>query len=214
MLTIGVLTGMRPDLLAQTLEAFSSRQPDLWQSAIKVVVHNTGDRPTREVLDEYEWDDRLTLHGELRSIAEASEQLLAVADDAGQEYFLRLEDDWEATSAAWWNDAVELLKKAGQVRLRRSDEKVLATHRVTKQQIIWKQQPSGHLWSRSAHYTHNPSLMRTADAVSLSGYSDEIDAARRYLEAGWATAQLVPGVFRHLGHREQGLSLKWSQDGR
>lgn len=211
MLTIGVLTGMRPDLLAQTLEAFSSKQPSIWEEATKVVVHNSGDRPTRDVLDEYDWDDRLTLHGPLRSIAEASHQLLALADDAGEEYFLRLEDDWEATSAAWFDDAVDLLKLSGQVRLRRSDEPVMANHRVTKKRINWQAQPSGHLWSRSAHYTHNPSLMRTADAVSLTGYSDEIDAARRYHDAGWASAQLIPGVFRHLGHREQGLSLKWRQ---
>lgn len=211
MLTIGVLTGLRPELLAATLEAFSSKQPDLWQEATRVVVHNTGDRATQEVLDEFDWDDRLTLHGELRSIAEASQHLLALADDAGEEYFLRLEDDWEATGAAWWDDAVDLLKTSGQVRLRRSDEKVLADHRITKKPIVWKVQQGGHLWSRSAHYTHNPSLMRTDDAVSLSGYADEIDAARRYLDAGWASSQLVPGVFRHLGHRTQGLSLKWAQ---
>ena len=211
MLTIGVLTGLRPALLHRTLTAMRDKQGDVWESATRVVVHNTGDAETAAVLDMFEWDERLTLHGELLSIAEASQHLLRLAGEADNPFYMRLEDDWEATAATWIDDACALLERVGQVRLRHWEEPVLTKHRVTKKWINWQELPTGHLIAESAHFTHNPSLMYTWDAVALGGYTDEIDAARRMHEAGWASAQLVPGVFRHLGDKRKGLSLKWSK---
>lgn len=212
MLTIAVLTGRRPALLKQTLEAFERHHPDVWHDATRVVVHNTGDVETAEVLDGYEWDARRVLDGELRSIAQASLHLIELAAQADQRYVLRLEDDWEALPVPFYDDAVRLLDEiGGQVRLRAYDERVLAQHRITKQRIVWTTRADGHRVTRSAHYTHNPSLMRTWDLVAMSGYDDEIDAARRFLDAGHATSQHVPGAFRHLGDRAAGLSLKWSE---
>lgn len=210
MLTLAVLTGLRPALLTRTLEAFRTRQPDLWHSATRTVVHNTGDPATAEVLDRYEWADRLELTGPLLPIAQASQHLIAQAALADEPFVLRLEDDWEVDGTAFFDDAVGLLAEARQVRLRRADERVLTHHRITKAPIRWRETEDGHLWAPSAHYTHNPSLMRTWDLVALSGYSDEIDAARRFHEAGWSSAQHRPGAFRHLGDRADGLSLKWA----
>lgn len=210
MLTITVLTGRRPALLEQTLRSMAERQTEVWEMATRTVVHNGGDPETADVLDRYEWHDRKTLQGRLRTIGEASQYLLKQAADADNLYVMRLEDDWEATSSVWLQDAVALLDEVGQVRLRHYDEPVLRKHRVTKEPIVWRTQTSGHKVTRSAHFTHNPNLMRTWDAVSLGGYEDEMDATRRYHEAGWKSAQLVPGVFRHLGHKNKGLSLKWS----
>jgi len=209
-LTIAVLTGLRPALLFRTLEAFEERQPDVWHAATRTVVHNTGDRATAEVLDLYEWDDRLELTGPLLPIAQASQHLIAQAALADRAFVLRLEDDWEVDRTPFWDEAVNLLGDARQVRLRKAAEPVMTRHRITKDPIRWRETEDGHLWAPSAHYTHNPSLMRTWDLVALSGYSDEIDAARRYHDAGWSTAQHVPGAFRHLGDRSENLSLKWS----
>jgi hypothetical protein len=213
--TVAVLTGRRPELLAATLTAFADRQPTLWEAAAKVVVHNTGDPATAEVLDRYPWDDRVVLDGRLRGIAEASQHLIKAVATADRRHVLRLEDDWIVTSTDFYRDAAVILDdrelNVGQVRLRLADEKVLPNHRVTRQPIRWRQLDDGHRWAPSAHYTHNPSLMRTWDYAAMAGYADEIDAARRYLQGGWSSAQHVPGAFRHAGDRDLGLSLKWTE---
>lgn len=212
-LTIAILTGRRPELLARTLAAMVEHQPDLWAAAAKVVVHNTGDAETAAVLDEHDWHLRVVLNGRLHGIAEASHYLIRAACEADRRYVLRLEDDWLADPVDWYPRSVELLESdlnVGQIRLRRSAEKVLAKHRVTKREIRWRKLDDGHQWAPSAHYTHNPSLMRTWDNAAIAGYTDEIDAARKFLAGGWSTVQHVPGAFAHAGHRDEGLSLKWS----
>ena len=214
-LTVAVLTGQRPELLTATLAAIAERQPDLWAAAAKVVVHNTGDRATADVLDAYPWDRRVTLTGPLRGIAEASQHLIKAAAEVDRRHVLRLEDDWICDGVDFYPDAAAILDDAelnvGQVRLRRAVEKVLPNHRVTRQPIRWRQLDTGHRWAPSAHYTHNPSLMRTWDYAAMAGYADEVDAARRYLQAGWSSAQHVPGAFWHAGDRSLGLSLKWTK---
>lgn len=206
MLTIAVLTGHRPALLSATLEAMASRQAGIWGTATRVVVHNGADPATSEVLDRYQWHHRTVLEGRLRSIAEASQYLMQLVADADQPYVMRLEDDWEADETVWWDDAVGLLEECGQVRLRKADEPVMTDHRITGRPIRWQDTTNGHRWAPSAHFTHNPTLMRTWDLIALAGYTDEVDAARRMVDAGWASAQHQPGVFRHLGAGR--LSLK------
>lgn len=214
--TIAVLTGQRPELLSRTLDAMAENQPDLWAAAAKVVVHNSGDAATASVLDAHDWQARVVLDGRLRGIAEASQHLILEACRQDRRYVLRLEDDWIVDQTEFVDTSVRLLESdlnVGQVRLRRSSEIVMAKHRVTKLPIRWRDTIHGHRWAPSAHYTHNPSLMRTWDNAALVGYSDEVDAARRFHAAGWSSAQHIPGAFAHAGDRDQGLSLKWSRAG-
>jgi hypothetical protein len=212
--TIAVLTGKRPALLEATLAALVTNQPELYAAAAKVVIHNTGDPETAEVLDRYVWDERVVLKGKLRGIAEASQHLIKAAALADRRHVLRLEDDWLVSSRPFYAEAAALLEdpelNVGQIRLRDASETVMVKHRVTKKPMIWRELDNGHLWAPSAHYTHNPSLMRTWDYAAMAGYTDEIDAARRFFEAGWSTVQHVPGAFVHAGDKNRGLSLKWS----
>lgn len=210
-LTIAVLTGQRPELLARTLSSFVRHQGAIWGDAVRVVVHNSGDEATAEVLSEYEWHVERTIIGELLSIGEASAHLLELVGEADSTYVLRLEDDWQVDATPFFDDSVRLLEDVGQVRLRKFHEPVLTSHRITKKPIRWVKHETGHYVTESAHYTHNPALMRTWDAVALGPYSDELHASRKFVEAGWASAQHLPGAFRHLGDRKAGLSLKWRE---
>ena len=118
-------------------------------------------------------------------------------------YVVHLEDDWAASTLAddWLVRAVDVLASepdVGQVRLRRADECVLAHHMLTGEPIRWR---GDGLKRRAdaAHFTFNPSLLRAADVRRLLPWASEADAQRRFLDAGFATVQLLPGVFRHLG---------------
>jgi hypothetical protein len=57
--------------------------------------------------------------------------------------------------------------------------------------------------AKNAHYTLNPTLMRTSD-LPWPAFGEN-DAQRRFLQTGLWSAQLVPGVFHHIG---EGKSLR------
>lgn len=193
-LTINVLTGRRPELVQRTLDSFATNHPQVWGMATRTVLHNGGDQETSDVLDRFEWHDRQTLD-RLLPIGEATARLAGQAKDAGCELVLRLEDDWEARPGDWWDDAAGLLEVVGQVRLRRSDERVSARCMVCRQTTRWKQHGNGE--TGHAHFTYNPTLMTLGTLLALFPHRDEQDAMRRFHPR--PVGRLLPGVFAHIG---------------
>ena len=133
----------------------------------------------------------------------ARSRLLAdIAARDGVQYVLMLDDSWWAGTLdpSWLHRARELLADdpaIGQVRLRHASERVLPTHMCTGRPIDWVEH-DGHLRSDDAHFTYNPSLIRARDVATLVPSRDEAEAQRRFRRAGFATAQLRPGVFHRL----------------
>jgi hypothetical protein len=183
-LNINVLTGRRPDLLQRTLDSFTVNHPDVWESAVRTVLHNGGDPQTAAILDRHTWHDR-HVTDRLLPIGEATTLLTARSAAHGTDLMLRLEDDWEAEPGGWWDDAVTLLDGgAAQVRLRKASEPVSARCMVCRQ--------PGHL-----HFTFNPTLTYTKTWTSLLPIVNERDAMRKFHRQ--PAAQLQPGVFAHIG---------------
>lgn len=137
-------------------------------------------------------------------IGDATSRLIAaVVERPGVRHVLHLEDDWEAepSDPAWLKAARGLLDAQpaiGQVRLRHSEEPVLPYHMLTRRPIRWSHQGAFRL-SPEAHFTFNPSLLRAADVRRIFPCHSEFEAQRQFLRARFSTAQLVPGVFRHIG---------------
>lgn len=201
---VTVLTGKRPELLKQLIRSL----PDgLLSSA--VALHAGGDEETRRVLGntldrggsliEHEPDS----DGKLRSIGENVSELAQVAAGSGRKYWLHLEDDWQLATLR--DDWLETAKRAleddavAQVRLRHIGDPTLKRHMVTGQPIRWRDTQAGWLLA-SAHWTFNPSLIRTADIAKVFPVADESDAQHRAVDAGLTTvAQLYPGAFWHTG---------------
>jgi hypothetical protein len=183
-LNINVLTGRRPDLLEKTLDSFATHHPDIWESAVRTVLHNGGDPQTAAILDRYEWHDRHTTD-RLLPIGEATTLLTARSAAHGTDLMLHLEDDWRAEPADWWDQAVAALDAgADQVRLRRSNEQVSPRCLVCRK--------TGH-----RHFTFNPTLTYTETWTALLPVASERDAMRKF--HGRHAAQLQPGVFTHIG---------------
>jgi len=87
---------------------------------------------------------------------------------------------------------------------------VLAHHMVTRRTIRWERRP-GFLLAPAAHYTFNPSLIRAGDVPAIFPCRSEEEAQRHFLRAGFATAQWLPGLFRHIGaHRSRRLQIERS----
>jgi hypothetical protein len=199
--TVAILTGQRPELLEQTLKSL----PDwLWDQAQFIVFHNGADKATTDVLNQWDFDLRIYHRGDLLSIGPAVSMLMQHAAGTGTRYIIHLEDDWLFTGDPednlWLADAKRALEsaKVGLVRLRQADEPTLKRNMVTRRPIVWKPVPGqGFNLSDNAHYTLNPTLMRIVDLPWPA--TGETHAQRIFDALGWRSAQLTPGVFRHIG---------------
>jgi len=197
------LAGGRAKLLARTLESFAARWPEQVRAAHICAFVNGADKPSRSVIEQAGWIDRtLTYESEVMSIGIATSIVVgAVAGHGGVDLVLHLEDDWEtrtidsdalARAAAIMED-----QTVGQVRLRHRSEQCLARHMITQKPIRWRQ---GEEHRRAdAHFTFNPSLVRSAVVDRVFPARDERDAQRRFLMTGLDVIQLEPGVFAHIG---------------
>jgi hypothetical protein len=207
MLTVTVLTGRRPALLADTLSAVRKRQPDLLADAHLVVLANGNDRPTRDVIDQHaDVIDELHTTDQLLTIGPALSLLADHAQRVGRPFWFHLEDDWRATSSHdWVRQAADILNghpQVSQVRARLAAEPVMRSHRISRRPIVWEQR-DGWRHAAHAHLTFNPSLIRTVDIPHGWPCTSEVHAMRRWLTSGrQAAAQLDPGVFAHTGDDE------------
>lgn len=198
---VTLLTGGRPDLLAATVASVLRGAPGLLETAHVAVLHNGPDPATAALIDSWGWVDHLTVLEDRLPVAQAALALLGFPPP--RQYTLHLEDDWQVATLdlSWLDRARAVLADepdVGQVRLRHRGEPVLKTHMVTRRPITWS--PGLHGTEvASAHYTLNPSLMRSAQVAELWPAPDERGAARQMAWRGWTTAQMVPGVFRHIG---------------
>lgn len=210
-LTVTLVTGGRPDLLNATLDNLERTAPGLLESAYVAVLQNGPDPVTERILDVYgELFQHRTVLPRRLPIGYTAAAMLGQA--APRPYVLHLEDDWVAATAApgWLDRARQALDnpRIGQVRLRHRGDEVLGRHMVTRRPIDWQPGPDGHQVA-VAHYTLNPSLMRSVDTPAVWDVADSESAAmRRFYNTGLLTAQATPGVFRHIG---DGHSLRLGQ---
>lgn len=208
---VTIVTGRRPQLLAATLDALQRNTPGLLESAYVSVLHNGGDPDTQHVLDGCDFINYRVMSADLMPVGVAAHAMLSTPPPG--RFSLHLEDDWLActTVPGWLDRARHVLDtdpQIGQVRLRHTGDRVMAKHMITRRPIGWTDGPAGHLVG-VAHYTLNPSLMRSEDTPKIwDAQNSEQGAQIAFTGTGWKTAQAVPGVFRHAG---DGQSLRLGQ---
>ena len=146
--------------------------------------------------------------------------LTALWSDTGADYILHLEDDMVTTRSGWLEPCLDFLDdhpEVGQMRVY-----PFTAHHVTKTNPITKRpicldEPKTYgnekisLMKEPAHFTFIPAITRAdaaadllplEDTLSIGDRVDAESAARdRFHEAGWATAQLHKGPFKHIGLR-------------
>jgi hypothetical protein len=205
-MVVTLLTGHRPALLHRALSSLRGLHPHLLEEARVVVLHNGADDATAAVLDAHAdvIDEHLVHTGPLLSCGDATSRLAAAAAASNRRFWLHLEDDWQAQPgpAEWLEQACRILSAdpgVHQVRLRHTTEQVLAWHMVTRRPLHWEPL-SGYRRAAEAHWTLNPNLTRTADIPLVWPADGEREVQRRAHAAGLrGVAQLVPGVFTHIG---------------
>lgn len=206
-LGISFLTGNRLSLLKQTMESLQAHWPGLVDRSYTLVMVNGEDAASQAYVDSLPYvNNYLRNTQKIMPTGVATSTLMAeMLRQADVEYILHMEDDWciSTVDKQWLCQAHHILEnnpEVGQVRLRHYGEKVLPHHMVTKNAIGWEAREA-YLYAREAHFTFNPNLMRARDVARVYPCASEADAQRRFLKTRLASAQLAPGVFRHIGEK-------------
>lgn len=206
-LAVTLLTGLRPKLLDRTLRSVLEFQPTLFRYDW-ITLHNGEDPETAEVLRKWRaFIGPPICSAEFLDLGAATSKLFSYVAGFDAHTVLHLEDDWEAELAPerWLVRARTILDDVFQVRLRHSSEKVLTRHMVTEAPLRWSFGPNVERWpdhriSEDAHFTLNPSLLRAEDLPIGFPAGSEREAQKRFWDAERRkVAQLMPGVFRHIG---------------
>lgn len=207
-LVLTILTGGRPALLERTLASVERSVPKLVESARVVALVNGKDDVALAALRGRAWVDHVHEHREYRhGIGAAISMLMDLARLPPSGILLHLEDDWECSPGTWYDAGLELLHRhrdIGQVRLRRHVERscvgqaTSSYHMVTRRPLDWQPRGRQCLVAR-AHYTFNPTLVRTELAKRIFPCASEFHAAQKFMRTHLLAAQLLPGAFRHTG---------------
>ena len=213
-LCITVLTGRRLGLLRRTLESLDRADPSILRDSVVVAYLNGRDTESYGYLSQLGYIDRLEYRDTPKPepIGNAVSRL-ANWVPTNCRYVMHMEDDWtcQASSSQFLGDASLILEhdaRIGQVRMRLKSEPTLGYHMITQRKQSWvaaeahglKYQVSG------LHFTFNPTLVRVTDLPKFYPADHELTACRRYLRHYPLVAQLVPGVFKHIG--DEGRSLR------
>ncbi len=201
-LAISILTGRRPAYLRATVRSLLRHAAHAVNRAHVVLMINGPDDATLEYVESLEWVDELVVtgHAKVRPIGDATSELFSRCARKQRPYYMHLEDDWRCGGPGWIAKSLSILSRhrvVGQVRIRNVAERVSRSHLITHKLIKWKRRDGYRLGL--AHYTFNPSIVRTRDALKIFPCGHEIHAMRKFVKTGLQTAQLVPGAFRHIG---------------
>ncbi len=207
---VTLLTGDRPDLLARTVGSLLRLAPGLLESAYVAVLHNGSDDATAALLARWDFIDHHTALLERLPVGPAASALLAVP--APRRFTLHLEDDWQVATmdTGWLDQARNVLDedpRVGQVRLRHRGQDTAQNHMISRKRIWWAPGVAGSTVG-PAHYSLNPSLMRSVDTPVIWPADSEKAAARQFYGMSWLVGQAGPGVFRHIG---EGASLRMGE---
>lgn len=208
MITVTLLTGFRPELLNRTIANLRNYAPGLLETAHVKVLCNGGDGASAQFLAQQGWVDQFDAHSGIQLPVGAAVSRL-MSDLPDRPYLMHLEDDWElcTTYDFWLGSALIALEDENvkQVRLRHRGESVRDYNMSNGKKIIWERATSQYLIG-NAHYTLNPSIMRTEDVLDIWPAHSEARAMHKFRGM---VAQLNPGAFWHIGKNQSLEGHKW-----
>lgn len=212
--TVSILTGMRPELLEQTIISTREVCPGFLETAFVQVHWNTGDEATGRVLADH-WDvlDEVDVTESLWNISASTNSLADRALASERTYWMMLQDDFGALPGGGpWLDEARAFLDAGvaKVLLRRASDRVSNTHYYTGEKMPSRSLGAHRLYD-FYHFTYNPALLRTEDLVHAFPTTGEGGSITKWHESRFPrdTIQMRPGVWTHLGNVRKGLSLKF-----
>lgn len=208
---VTILAGGRPELLAQVLGSGVTKLGAPVQGVL-----NGYDPASAELLEAagatVDFANESRQHTAIIGAGVAHAAHLAV--QSGARFWLHLEDDWrlDTLDERWLERAIRALEvrpEITQVRLRHYAERVLPYNMLTRRTLAWRADHELGITTAEAHWTFNPSLVRTSQVApmfSTNLVTANAERKAQELRRGEVVAQLMPGAFHHIGDGHASLA--------
>jgi len=211
---VGILTYKRAAYLKRTVESFLDLNSDrLEMFPLILLVQGGYDKNTDLVIDEYyHFFNRILISKENLGCAEGYNEIMGYSLMKNTELVMHLQDDWESRDslANYIDEIIELFEKhedIGYIRLRawRLGTRVCGRNRITKKGISYDK-VSDNIAKTTAHYTFNPTIIRSSVLKQILPFTEELDAMGKYHNLNMKAAQLYANCFRHIGEARAFIS--------
>jgi len=230
---LGIITYRRPEYLERTMKSFININYECLSlfRPVVVLIQGSDDRTLSVVHDKFgTWVDRVielkSNHGCAWGYTLLNRELI----EYGTSLVMHLQDDWLTTEpidnylhedkfSGYENNKgiLQLFderKDVGYVRLRSSVwSKVSNRNRISGEYIKWnlwetKFKKYSRISLAPAHYTFNPTIVRTSVLKKILPVTEERDAMEKYHKLGLLTGHIRGNCFMHIGESRAVTTLK------
>lgn len=204
---VGILTYKRSEYLKRTIESFLDLNVDrLEMFPLILLVQGGYDKETDLVIDRYyRFFNRILISKENLGCAEGYNEVMGYTLLRRTELVMHLQDDWESRDSlsAHIDEIIDLFKHhkdVGYIRLRawRLGTRVCGKNRITREGISYDK-VSESIAKTTAHFTLNPTIIRSSVLKQMLPIKKELDAMSKYHALDMKAAQLFANCFRHIG---------------
>jgi len=207
MIPIGILTYKRADYLKRTIESFLDLNSDrLDMFPLLLLIQGGYDKETDLAIEQFEKHIyRTYISEENLGCAAGYNKVMGYALSRETDLVMHLQDDWESRESLskYIDEIINVFKEhqdIGYMRLRawRLGTRVCGRNRITREGIGYDS-VSENVAKSNAHYTLNPTIIRSSVLKKMLPITKELDAMHKYHELNMKAAQLLANCFRHIG---------------
>lgn len=215
---IGILTYKRAEYLKRTLESFLDwNRSKLDVFPLTLLVQGGLDKETKSVIERYDsFLNKVLISKDNSGCAKGYNEVMGHVLLRETELVMHLQDDWESRDSLskYIDEIVDLFKEHGDIgyiRLRawRLGTRVCGQNRITRKGISYDK-VTKNIAKTTAHFTLNPTIIRSSVLKQMLPISKELDAMHKYHSLDMKAAQLYANCFRHIGEaRAQVKGTRW-----
>jgi len=201
-----ILTYNRPFYLDKTLDSFIRMNYDCLDSFYPIILNQGTDEDTELVVQDY--SDFIKEYHKKENKGCAAGYSFINSKYLSFPYLMHLQDDWYSTEplSQYLDEIFRLFennRNVGYIRLRSIHSRVCKRNRISTLPIEYKKWPKEDIFSNilvgNAHWTFNPTIIRTEVLRKMLPVSKELDSMKKFHQLGMQSAQLDANCFSHIG---------------
>jgi len=204
---IGILTYRRPEYLKRTIESFLDLNSDrLDMFPLLLLIQGGYDKETDLAIEQFKKHIyRIYISEENLGCAAGYNKVMGYALSRETDLVMHLQDDWESRESLskYIDEIINVFEEhqdIGYMRLRawRLGTRVCGKNRITREGIKYDS-VSENIAKSTAHFTLNPTIIRSVVLRKMLPITKELNAMHKYHELNMKAAQLYANCFRHIG---------------
>jgi len=203
---VTIITYKRPRYFEKTLTSFINlNKSELNRFPIIIIVQGESDQDTERIIEEHKKHIFKTIYTDVNlGCAPGYSMLMAETLKLNVPYIIHLQDDFESREPlfGYMSELIAFLSKnrhVGYVRLRSTADKVNDYNVISRRKIKYIKSPAS-VWTGNAHFTFNPTIVKSSVIQKIIPTTSERDAQEKYQRLGLKSGQLFAKCFSHIGH--------------